>query len=132
MKQVPVAEKTEPLILLSGIEKLLLLVPMLAGLFLSEQLKSLFGLSVQDVFVYRQLGAATVGYGVMGIFQVYSHRWAELRLGSLMAAIFNMLAFFIGITALALGKPPLLPAVLVVAPLFLAAGNIAILVRKGK
>ncbi|HLV97601.1 MAG TPA: hypothetical protein VKT82_02890 [Ktedonobacterales bacterium] len=104
----------------------------LLALFLPEQLRSVFGLSVQDVFIYRQLGAATVGYGVMGIFQARSHRWAELRLGSLMAAIFNTLAFIIGITALALGKPPLLPAILVVAPFFLAGGNIAILVRKGK
>ena len=104
----------------------------LQALFLPEQLRSVFGLSVQDVFIYRQLGAATVGYGVMGIFQVRSHRWAELRLASLMAAIFNTLALVIGITALALGKPPLLPAILVVAPLLLAGGNIAILVRKGK
>lgn len=104
----------------------------LLALFLPEQLRSVFGLSVQDVFIYRQLGAATVGYGVMGIFQVRSHRWAELRLASLMAAIFNVLAFCIGITALALGKPPLLPAVLVVAPFFLAGGNILILLRKGK
>ena len=104
----------------------------LLALFLPEQLRSVFGLSVQDVFIYRQLGAATVGYGVMGIFQVRSHRWGELRLGSLMAAIFNTLAFCIGILALALGKPPLLPSILVVAPLLLAGGNIAILARKGK
>jgi hypothetical protein len=104
----------------------------LLALFLPEQLKSIFGLSVQDVFIYRQLGAATVGYGIMGIFQVRSHRWPELRLASLMAAIFNTLAFIIGILALALGKPPLLPAILVVAPFFLAAGNIALLLRKGK
>jgi hypothetical protein len=105
----------------------------LLGEFLPEQLRSVFGLSVQDVFVYRQLGAATLGYAVMGIFQVRSHRWAEIRLGSLMAAIFNVLACFVGGTlALVLGKPPLLPAVLVVAPFFLAGGNIAILLRKGK
>jgi hypothetical protein len=103
----------------------------LLALFLTPQIRPLFGLSAQDVFVYRQLGAATVGYGVMGIFQIRSRRWAELRLGSLMAAIFNTLAFCIGIAALVLGKPPLLPAVLVVAPFFLAAGNIAILARKG-
>ncbi len=104
----------------------------LLALFLPEQLRSVFGLSVQDVFIYRQLGAATVGYGIMGIFQVRSHRWPELRLASLMAAIFNTLAFCIGVLALALGKPPLLPAILVVAPFFLAGGNIAVLLRKGK
>ncbi len=104
----------------------------LLALLFPEQFKPLFGLNAQDVFVYRQLGAATVGYGVMGILQARSHRWPELRLSLLMAGIFNALACLIGITALVTGKPPLLPTTLVIIPFCLAAGCFTAIARQGK
>ncbi len=104
----------------------------LLALLFPEQFKPLFGLNAQDVFIYRQLGAATVGYGVMGILQVRSHRWPEERLSLLMAGIFNALACIIGITALVTGKPALLPTTLVIIPFCLAAGCFTAIARKGK
>lgn len=104
----------------------------LLALLFPEQFKPLFGLSAQDVFIYRQLGAATVGYGVMGILQVRAHRWQEERLSLLMAGIFNALACIIGITALVTGKPALLPTTLVIIPFCLAVGCFTALARKGR
>jgi hypothetical protein len=104
----------------------------LLALLLPEQFKPLFGLNAQDVFVYRQLGAATVGYGVMGVLQIRSHRWAEMRLSFIMAGIFNALACIIGITSLVTGKPFLLPTTLVIIPFCLAVGCFMAVARKGK
>jgi hypothetical protein len=104
----------------------------LLALLFPEQFKPLFGLDALDIFVYRQLGAATVGYGVMGVLQIRSRRWLELRLSLLMAGIFNALACAIGITSLITGKPPLLPLTLVVVPFCLAVGCFTAFARKGK
>ena len=104
----------------------------LLALLVPEQFHPLFGLPAQDVFIYRQLGAATVGYGVMGILQVRSRRFGELRLSLIMGALFNALACLIGILALVTGKPPLLPITLVIVPFILATGCVLGLVRKGK
>jgi hypothetical protein len=104
----------------------------LLALLFPEQFKPLFGLDARDIFIYRQLGAATVGYGVMGILQVSSHRFQEMRLSLLMAGIFNALACIIGITALVTGKPALLPTTLVIIPFCLATGCFTAFARKGK
>jgi hypothetical protein len=58
-----------------------LLVPTLFG--------SLFGFKATDLFLYRQAGAATLGYAIMGVCELRSRRWEELRLPVLMGAVFN-------------------------------------------
>jgi hypothetical protein len=46
-----------------------------------------------DVFVWRQAGAATLGYAVMGLGELATRRWSEMRLPAVMGAVFNGLAF---------------------------------------
>jgi len=104
----------------------------LLALFFPEQFKPIFGLDAQDVFIYRQLGAATTGYGIMGILQIRSHRWSELRLSLIMAAIFNVLAVGIGATALLSGSPPRLPITMLITPMVAGVGCIVAIVRKGE
>jgi hypothetical protein len=104
----------------------------LLALFFPEQFKPIFGLNAQDVFVYRQLGAATTGYAIMGILQLRSRRWLELRLSLIMAAIFNVLAVGIGFTALLNGAPPRLPITMLITPVIAGVGAIVAVVRKGK
>ncbi|SRR5258708_7862344 len=43
------------------------------------QLNHLFGFKVTDLFLYRQAGAATLGYAVMGVFELRSRNWQEIR-----------------------------------------------------
>ncbi len=102
------------------------------GLFFPEQFHPLFGLDAKDIFIYRQLGAATVGYAVMSILQVRSRRWAELRLSLIMAGLFNGMAVIIGCISVVSGKPPLFPTTLMITPLLLAAGCFTAIARKGK
>jgi hypothetical protein len=102
------------------------------GLFFPEQFHPLFGLDAKDIFIYRQLGAATVGYAVMSILQVRSRRWAELRLSLIMAGLFNGMAVIIGFISVVSGKPPLFPTTLMITPLLLAAGCFTAIARKGK
>ncbi len=46
-----------------------------------------------DEFLYREAGAATAGYALMGIWELRSLRWEELRLAHVMGLVFNGLAF---------------------------------------
>jgi ABC-type multidrug transport system permease subunit len=83
-------------------------------------------------FIYRMLGAATIGYGVMGVYEATSRRFAELRLALVMGALFNALAIVLGVLALVSGLPPLLPITLLVAPVILSVGCVIALIRKGQ
>lgn len=94
--------------------------------------KPLFGMAAVNPFIYRMLGAATIGYGVMGVYEATSRRFAELRLALVMGALFNALAIILGILALISGLPPLLPITLLVAPVILSVGCVVALIRKGQ
>jgi hypothetical protein len=83
-----------------------------------------------DEFVYRQAGAATAGYAVMGIWELRSLRWAELRLPTAMALVFNGLAFVASL--LELGAVTLGVALVAPASLLFTVGTLVALVRRGR
>jgi hypothetical protein len=104
----------------------------LLGYFGVELFKPVFGMNAVNPFIYRILGAATIGYGVMGFYQATSQRFAELRLALVMGALFNICAVILGILALVNGLPPLLPSTLLFAPGILSVGCVVALVRRGR
>ncbi|OLC57257.1 MAG: hypothetical protein AUH85_03900 [Chloroflexi bacterium 13_1_40CM_4_68_4] len=65
------------------------LFPLLAP----AQFAVLFRLNGTDTFLFRQAGAATLGYAGMGIAEARSGRWNSLRLPVLMALVFNSVSF---------------------------------------
>jgi hypothetical protein len=114
---------------------LLILATLASVVFgLAPQVPSLaapfFGYRGTDEFVYRESGAATLGYAVMGIWQLRSLRWAEMTLPTLMAFVFNALAFI----GTLLESSPLTLGVALVAPasLVFAIATFVILIRRGR
>lgn len=102
------------------------------GYFGVDLFKPVFGLNAVNPLIYRLLGAATIGYGIAGIFEARSMRFAEIRLSLLMGAFFNICAIVLGILALVSGLPPLLPITLLFAPVILSIGNLLAYMRQGK
>ena len=92
----------------------------------------LFGFHGTDVFLIRQAGAASLGYAVMGVYGLRSGAWTELRLGLIMALIFNGCSFLAGVVALFTHEPVLITVVISAASLFVTiVGSIAYR-RQGK
>jgi uncharacterized membrane protein YuzA (DUF378 family) len=102
------------------------------GYFAVDVFKPIFGLNAVNPLIYRLLGAATIGYGIAGIFEARSLRFAEIRLSLLMGAFFNVCAIILGILSLVSGLPPLLPITLLFAPVILTIGNALAYARQGK
>jgi hypothetical protein len=90
----------------------------------------LFGYRGTDEFVYREAGAATLGYAIMGIWELRSLRWDELRLPTVMAFVFNALAFI----ATVLEVQPFTLGIALVLPASLAfsIATLATLIRQGR
>lgn len=61
----------------------------LLALVLPVETGRLFGYRATDVFLYRESGAATLGYAVMGAFELRSRRWAEIEHATVMALVFT-------------------------------------------
>src|SRR5436305_14608764 len=78
-----------------------LLVPTLTAPF--------FHLQGTDVFIFRQSGAASLGYAVMGVYELRSLNWQELRLPFVMALVFNGLAFIVSLIVPIIGTTTWLP-----------------------
>jgi hypothetical protein len=95
------------------------------------QLNHLFGFKVTDLFLYRQAGAATLGYAVMGIFEIRSRNWQELRCPFVMAAIFNGFSFLASLLTIALGESLLLPVLVAIASLAVTIATIVALRTNG-
>jgi len=95
------------------------------------QLNHLFGFKVTDLFLYRQAGAATLGYAVMGVFELRSRNWQEIRWPIVMAAVFNGLSFLAALLTLILGESLLLPALVAVASLGVTVAAIVVLRTRG-
>jgi hypothetical protein len=94
------------------------------------QIAPLGGYRGTDEFLYRQAGAATLGYATMGIWELRSLRWEEMRLPALMALVFNGLAFVASV--LELGTLTLGVALIGPAALVFALGFAVALVRRGR
>ncbi|MBI3521516.1 MAG: hypothetical protein HY071_00275 [Chloroflexi bacterium] len=90
------------------------------------------GYTGTDAFLWRQAGSATLGYAVMGIFELRAPRWEVMRLPTIMALVFNGLAFVASCIEIQQGA--ITPLVALVAPASLAftIATAAALIRKGR
>ena len=85
---------------LAWLVRLLMVVATLVGasvLFAPVLFAQIFGLAGTDLFLYRQAGAATLGYGVMGFFQLRSRSWQQWRLPSAMSLVFFVLVLAVSL-----------------------------------
>jgi hypothetical protein len=85
------------------------------GAFFPIATTHFFGYQGTEVFLYRLAGAATLGYAVMGIFNLRSRNWAEVRLPVLMAIVFNGVSFLAAILAIVQKDPLFLPILIALA-----------------
>lgn len=111
----------------------LLSVPFaLLPLFFPVQFGQYFGFQATDVFAYREGGATLVGYATMGVFEVVSRRWAEIRSAAVMVVVFNTLAAIVSIVALANGTGKSLALIVLPASGVIAVATFVELLRGGK
>ena len=93
---------------------------------------SLMGYRGTDEFVYRLAGAACFGYAAMGIQELRSLHWDDMRLPNIMALVFNGLAFLASAFEILAGRATLLASLVALAAGFFTVAIAAILVRRGR
>jgi len=93
---------------------------------------ALFGYAGTDGFLYRQAAAATLGYGVMGVFELRSRSFEQIQLPLVMAAVFNGLSLLASLLQLISGQITLLVGVVAPAALLVSAGFTIALLRRGR
>jgi hypothetical protein len=89
-------------------------------LFMTRLFAEAVALPTEDLFIYRMGGAATLGYGIAGIFQLLSGRWVPARLLVVGGVTFNALAAVSAAIYLATGGTSILGWVVLVAGAFFA------------
>ncbi len=110
----------------------------LLPLLVPGQAAKFFGYRGTDVFVYRQAGAACLGYSLMGILGLMSRNWNEFRWASVAAVVFNGLSFLASAWSLFKGinsnanEPALLPILVGVASLGVTVATLIAIQRDGK
>jgi hypothetical protein len=104
------------------------LLPLLIPVFGAH----LLGFHGTDVFIIRQAGAASLGYAVMGLYGRRTGAWSEVRLGLIMALIFNGFSFIASVIALFSGEPLLITIVIGAASLFVTIVGTIAYQRKGQ
>jgi hypothetical protein len=104
----------------------------LLPLFVPAVFGPFFGFKATDLFLYRQAGAATLGYALMGMGELRSRRWEELRLPMLMAAVFNGISFLASVAALISGQGGWLVYPVLLASFGVTAASIVALRRNGQ
>jgi hypothetical protein len=92
----------------------------------------LLGFHGTDVFIIRQAGAASLGYAVMGLIGRRTSAWNEVRLGLIMALIFNGFSFIASVIALFSREPLLISLVIGAASLFVTIVGTIAYQRKGQ
>ena len=92
----------------------------------------LVGYGGTDEYVYRIAGAACFGYAVMGVMELRSGHWDDMRLPSIMALVFNGLAAIAAVSEIIAGRATLLAVVVALAAGFFTVAIAAILVRSGR
>jgi hypothetical protein len=85
-----------------------------------------------DEFIYRLAGAACFGYAAMGVQELRSLHWDDLRLPNIMALVFNGLAFLASAFEILAGRATLLAYLVALAAGFFTVALAAILVRRGR
>jgi hypothetical protein len=93
---------------------------------------SLAGYKGTDELIYRIAGASCFGYAAMGIQELRSLHWDDMRLPNLMALVFNGLAFLASVFELLAGRGTLLVYLVALAAGFFTVAITAILVRRGR
>jgi len=93
---------------------------------------SLMGYRGTDEIVYRLAGAACFGYAVMGIQELRSLHWDDMRLPNVMALVFNGLAFVAAVFEILAGRATLLVYLVALAAGFFTVAIAAIIARRGR
>jgi hypothetical protein len=93
---------------------------------------SLMGYKGTDEYVYRLAGAACFGYAAMGIQELRSLHWDDMRLPNVMALVFNGLAFLASVFELLAGRGTLLVYLVALAAGFFTVAIAAVLIRRGR
>ena len=93
---------------------------------------ALMGYKGTDEFVYRLAGAACFGYAVMGLQELRSLHWDDMRLPNLMALVFNGLAFVASAFEIVAGRTTLLALLVALAAGFFTLAIAAVLIRRGR
>lgn len=92
---------------------------------------TLAGYSGTDEYLYRLSGAACFGYAAMGVSELRSLHWADLRSPNVMALVFNGLAFVAAIFEIIAGRTTLLAVLVALAAGFFTFAIALIIVRRG-
>ena len=92
---------------------------------------ALLGYRGTDEYLYRLAGAACFGYAALGVAELRSLHWDDLRLPNVMALVFNGLAFLAAIFEIIAGRTTLLAMLVALAAGFFTLAIIAIIVRRG-
>src|SRR5687768_11701464 len=86
---------------LSGLERMLLLLPIAGGLvfglgplLLGGAFGAVLGAPGNDTFIYRLAGAATLGYAVALIMGIRQGDWSPLRLVVVATLAFNVASIY--------------------------------------
>src|SRR5438105_3376296 len=103
------------------------ILPLFPGTFASPA-----GYTGADPFVWRQAGAATLGYAAMGAGELVTRRWAEIRLPAVMAVVFNGLAFVASVLELLSHGLTVLDALVAPAALLFTALSVLSIARRGR
>jgi hypothetical protein len=93
---------------------------------------ALMGYRGTDEYVYRIAGAACFGYAVMGVLEVRSRQWDEMRLPNVMALVFNALAFIASVLEIAAGRATVLAVLVAIAAGSFTAAIAIVLLRRGR
>jgi hypothetical protein len=93
---------------------------------------SVMGLKGTDEYVYRLAGAACFGYAAMGIQELRSLHWDDMRLPNVMAIVFNGLAFLASVSEILAGRATLLAYLVALAAGVFTIAIAAILIRRGR
>ena len=93
---------------------------------------AVMGYKGTDEFIYRLAGAACFGYAAMGIQELRSLHWDDMRLPNVMALVFNGLAFVASAFEIAAGRTTLLAILVALVAGFFTVAIAAILVRRGR
>jgi hypothetical protein len=93
---------------------------------------SLMGYKGSDEYVYRLAGAACFGYAAMGLQELRSLHWDDMRLPNIMALVFNGLAFLASVFEILASRATLLVYLVALAAGFFTVTIAAILVRRGR
>ena len=99
---------------------------------LPKAFASLMGYAGTDDYIYRLAGAACFGYAAMGVQELRSLHWDDMRLPSVMALVFNGLAFVASLFELLAARGTLLVYLVALAAGFFTLSIAVILVRRGR